>query len=89
MTREYARMRLLYSLLKVTCGKKKKKKRPPRFGVSQEYKKGMRNKKIHLVSFWLGQTVEKREKKRKKREKKRGKRKKVCFCIGNMCILGF
>ena len=37
---------------------------------------------IHLISFWLGQTMEKREKKRKKRKernKKRGKNKKVCF----------
>ena len=33
--------------------------------------------------------MEKREKKRKKRKKKREKSKKVCFCIRNMCILGF
>ena len=33
--------------------------------------------------------MEKREKKRKKRKKKRENIKKVCFCIGNMCILGF
>ena len=33
--------------------------------------------------------MEKREKKRKKRKKKREKSKKVCFCIGNMYILGF
>ena len=43
----------------------------------------------NLVSFWLGQTLEKREKKRKKRKKKWEKIKKVCFCIGIMCILGF
>ena len=54
--------------------------------------KGDEKQTIHLVSFWLGQIVEKREKKRKerkKRKKKREKNKKVCFCIGNMCILGF
>ena len=33
--------------------------------------------------------MEKREKKRKKRKKKWEKSKKECFCIGNMCILGF
>ena len=36
---------------------------------------------IHLVSFWLGQTVEKREKKKKRKERKkmREKSKNVCF----------
>ena len=32
---------------------------------------------------------EKKRKKRKKRKKKRVKSKKVCFCIGNMCIWVF
>ena len=58
-----------------------------------EYKKGMRNKHFILVSFFLARAnrgeEEKREKKRKKRKKKREKSKKVCFCIGNMCNLGF
>ena len=31
----------------------------------------------------------KKRKKRKRRKKKREKSKKVCFCVGIMCILGF
>ena len=43
--------------------------------------KGDEKQTIHLVSFWLGQTVEKREKKkkRKERKKKREKSKNVYF----------
>ena len=32
---------------------------------------------------------EKKRKKRKRRKKKREKSKKVCFCVGIMCILDF